>query len=134
MRIDSLGRTVSGGAAARSASSGGFSLSDPTAGSAPRSTGSVRSAPSLDALIALQALQEDPRERRRREVARGRGLLDALDGLKLALIDGSANPEALSTMARGLQQRRDATGDAGLDDALAAIDLRARVELAKRGR
>ncbi|MFC7051877.1 flagellar assembly protein FliX [Hansschlegelia quercus] len=134
MRIDGPGRTVStpAAAASRGGSSGGFTLSEAPSSEAPRAATAMRSAPSLDALMALQAMPEDPRERRRREVKRGRGLLDALDGLRLAMLDGAHSPEALAALARNTAERQP-TGDAGLDDLLSAIDLRARVELAKRG-
>lgn len=134
MRIDSLGRTQGGASAPRSAAARGFSLAETIDAGPARQTAPLRAAPSLDALIALQAVQpESPREKRRRELARGRGLLDALDGMKLALIDGRDDPAALATLVKTLAERRGATGDAGLDDALSAVELRAQVELAKRG-
>jgi folylpolyglutamate synthase/dihydropteroate synthase len=134
MRIDGPGRTVSTltGTASRGGSAGGFTLSEAPSSEAPRAAAAMRSAPSLDALMALQAMQEDPRERRRREVKRGRGLLDALDGLRLAMLDGAHSPEALAALARNMAER-EPTGDSDLDEVLSAIDLRARVELAKRG-
>lgn len=135
MRIEGPGRTTPkpSSGVSRSGSSGGFSLSGAAAPEAPRAATSLRSAPSLDALMALQAFPEDPRERKRREIKRGRGLLDALDGLKLAMLDGAQPPQALEALARTMAER-EPTGDEGLDEVLAAIDLRARVELAKRGR
>ena len=135
MRIDGLGRVITGGGAGRaSASSGAFRLSDGAESATARAAAPLRSAPGLDALIALQAVQpETEKERRKRQIKRGRGLLDALDGMKLALIDGREDPAALRKLAAELAERRDGTGDAGLDDALAAIELRAQVELAKRG-
>lgn len=136
MRIDSLGRTLGGPAAPRPAAArGGFSLGEAAVASQARQAAPLRAAPSLDALIALQAIQpETAREKKRRELRRGRGLLDLLDGMKLALIDGHDDPAALASLVKTLAERRDATGDAGLDDALSAIELRAQVELAKRGK
>ncbi len=138
MRIDGLGRTIAGGAqvAARPASPGAFSLAEPGSGEASRQAAALRPSPTLDALVALQAAAaESPRERRRREIARGRRLLEALDGLKFALLEGRAEPaEALSILARRAGERGEGSGEPGLDEALAAIDLRAKVELAKRGR
>jgi hypothetical protein len=94
----------------------------------------LRAAPGLDALIALQSVQPAAeRERRKREIRRGRGLLDALDEMKLALIEGRDDATMLRRIVDQLAERRSATGDAGLDDALSAIELRAQVELAKRG-
>ena len=51
----------------------------------------------IDALLALQGL-EDSTERRRRAVKRGRGALDALDDLKLALLAGSLDAGALARL------------------------------------
>jgi len=133
MRIDGLGRAFSGGGAARTSGSGGFRISDPAAAESRRPAAPALSAPGLDALLALQAEEETPRQRRRRAMRRGRGLLDALDDLKLALIDGRADPRALAGLAQSLAERRGETGDAGLDETLSAIEVRAHVELAKRG-
>lgn len=135
MRIDGLGRAVPGGAAAmaRGAPAGAFSLSEPPAGEPARRALPLRPAPALDALIALQAMPDAPREKKRRQIARSRGLLDALDGLKLALINGDVDSAALSALAAGLRERGETTGEDGLDDVLSAIELRAQVELAKRG-
>lgn len=135
MRIDSLGRSPGGPVASRAgAARGGFSLGEASHSGPMRQAAPLGSAPSLDALLALQAVQpESQREKRRRELARGRGLLDALDGMKLAMIDGRDDRASLSALAGNLAQRRGPTGDAELDDALSAIELRVQVELAKRG-
>ena len=57
---------------------------------------SLRAISTVDALIALQGV-EDPRERKKRAVAKGRNALDVLDTLKLAVLDGSVDR---STLAR----------------------------------
>lgn len=135
MRIDGIGRAIPGpgGAVSRTGASGGFRLADAHSAGASRAATPLRPAPALDALIALQAIEEDPRERRRRAVKRGHGLLDALDELKFALVDGRGDPAALGALTRRLSERGETSGDSGLDDALSAIELRAAVELAKRG-
>lgn len=135
MRIDGLGRTIAGAGPARpGAAAGAFRLSESSEAATPRSATPLRAAPGLDALIALQAVQPaTEKERRKREIRRGRGLLDALDEMKLALIDGREDPASLRRLVAQLAERRDQTGDPGLDDALSAIELRAQVELAKRG-
>lgn len=119
-------------AAARRAGPGTFSLSEDEA---PRNTGSaanLRAISSVDALIALQGV-EDPTERKKRAVARGRNALDALDALKLGVLDGTLDPSMLARLkvaADGLDQ---GSGDPGLDAVLGEIDLRVAVELAKAG-
>ena len=50
---------------------------------------SLRAISTLDALIALQGV-EDPTERKKRAVAKGRNALDVLDALKLGLLDGTS--------------------------------------------
>ncbi|WP_271206108.1 flagellar assembly protein FliX [Methylopila capsulata] len=134
MRVDGLGRaTASPMSGQRTPAAGGaFRLPDAQGGEAARGAAPLRAAPSLDALIALQEMIETPTERRRKAVKRGRGLLDSLDALKLALLDGRVDDRALATMSARLDGGRERTGDPGLDDTLAAIDLRVRVELAKR--
>lgn len=136
MRIDSLGRPLGAPSAPRpAASSGAFSLSNPQERGETRQAAALRPAPSLDALIALQAIEpESPRERKRRALARGRSLLDSLDEMKLALIEGRDDPSALVALARRLAERRGDSGESDLEDVLSAIELRAQVELAKRAR
>ncbi|MBP0574941.1 hypothetical protein J8J27_29945, partial [Mycobacterium tuberculosis] len=76
---------------------------------------------------------EDPTERKRRSVKRGRALLDELEQLKLELLAGTISPVRLDALAM-LLAGREASGDDGLDRVLDDIDLRVRVELAKSGR
>jgi hypothetical protein len=86
----------------------------------------------IDALLALQGL-EDPAERRRRAVKRGRTALDALDDLKLALLAGSLDAGALARLTATVGDLADVSGEAALDNVLAEIRLRVEVELAKFG-
>ncbi len=90
----------------------------------------------MDALLAVQGQeQEDDRpERRRRSLRRGHDLLDGLDRLKSALLSGQAAAGELQTLVTQLAAQRQASGDAGLDEVVAHIELRAQVELAKLGR
>lgn len=135
MRIDGLGRAIGGGPQRPGAARGVFQLSDPGAATTARAPSHLHAASGLDALIALQTVEDElPRERRRREIARGRSLLDALDGMKLALIDGRDDNAALASLSARIAEARAATGEPGLDDALSAIELRAKVEIAKRGK
>jgi len=120
-----------GGRATRSA--GGFSL-PATGGAAPAAAASAASAASgvadVSALMALQGV-ETATERRRRAIRRGGGLLDRLEELKLALLDGGAGEGALERLSRTLREERPEDADPGLTELLNQIDLRAAVELAK---
>ena len=80
--------------------------------------------------MALQGV-EDVTERRRRAIRRGGGLLDRLEELKLALLDGGSSAEALERLSRSLREERPTDADATLNSLLEQIDLRAAVELAK---
>jgi hypothetical protein len=120
------------GNATKRSSSGTFSLeAENTARSAAPASG-TRTIAGLETLLALQGVEE-PGEKRRRAVKRGRNALDALDALKLGLLSGTLDTGALArlkTVASGLSE---ATGDPGLDTVMAEIDLRVEVELAKIG-
>ena len=86
----------------------------------------------IDALIALQGIEE-PAERRRRAVKHGRRALDALDELKLGLLAGTLDQGTLLRLKSVAVELKDGSGDDKLDSLLAEIDLRVAVELAKAG-
>jgi len=129
------GTTRVGGAAARPGGrADGFAAK--SAGAARESAAAGRaSAPagvgSLDALLALQAL-DGPLERRRRAVKRGSRILDQLDAVKLAVLEGEVAPETLGRLTEALREQRTETADPGLEGVLDEIETRAAVELAKR--
>jgi hypothetical protein len=118
--------------AARRASNGGFTVSDGGGANPPTAAVALRTLGGIEALIALQGI-EDPVERRRRAVKHGRRALDALDEIKLGLLAGSLDQATmlrLKSLAADLKQE---SGDERLDSVLAEIDLRVEVELAKAG-
>lgn len=118
------------GSTPRRTSAGGFALPDSSGTPAPSGTAAPRTLTGIDALLALQGV-EDPTERRRRAVVRGRHALDVLDEIKLALLAGTLDQSLLArlgVMAAGLKE---SSGDPGLDAVLAEIELRVEVELAK---
>ncbi len=87
----------------------------------------------IDALVALQGV-EDPTERRRRAVKRGRDALDVLDDLKLGLLGGTLDPAALKRLKAAAAELTDDPAMPGSIAVLAEIELRVEVELAKAGR
>src|SRR5580700_8427069 len=116
--------------AARRVNGSGFAVSAETA---PRSTGAAggpRSVGGIDALIALQGV-EDPLERRKRAVKRGRVALDALDELKMALLGGTLTTAMLAKLQAAAAHLKLGSGQADLDAVLAEIELRVEVEIAK---
>jgi hypothetical protein len=116
----------------RRTSSGTFSLTEQEATHSPAPTTAPRALAGIDALIALQGI-EDPTERRRRTVRRGRTALDALDELKLGLLAGTLDPATLSRLRSAAAGLKDISGDPLLDSVMAEIELRVEVELAKMG-
>ena len=119
---------------ARRTSSTGFSLADEvTTASEMRPATAPKAAAGIDALLALQGIEEDPVERRRRSVARGKGALDVLDALKLGLLSGNFDSSTVNRLRDAAASLKESSGDPGLDAVLSEIELRVEVELAKAG-
>jgi hypothetical protein len=117
---------------ARPAPSGTFSLGGSEAPQAQSAAVALRTLGGIDALIALQGV-EDPVERRRRAVKHGRRALDALDELKLGLLGGTLDQATMLRLKSVSGDLQDGSGDDRIDQVLAEIDLRVAVELAKAG-
>ena len=134
MRIYGPNGTTLGTPAANSrrTSSTGFSLPEAATTPETRSATAPKAAGNIDALLALQGV-EDPVERRKRSVARGRGALDVLDDLKLGLLSGNFDPSTVSRLRDAAANLKSTSGDPGLDAVLSEIELRVEVELAKAG-
>jgi hypothetical protein len=117
----------------RRTSSTGFALPEDTA-SAPESRAVMapKTAANIDALLAMQGV-EDPVERRKRSVQRGKGALDVLDDLKIGLLSGNFNAATVSRLRDAAANLKSSSGDPGLDAVLSEIELRVEVELAKAG-
>jgi hypothetical protein len=117
---------------ARRTAGGTFTVSDQEAPRNATATGGLRAISTVDALIALQGV-EDFKERKKRAVAKGRNALDVLDSLKLGLLDGTVDQGTLARLKIAAEGLDDGSGDAGLDAVLSEINLRVAVELAKAG-
>jgi hypothetical protein len=85
---------------------------------------------SVDALVALQAVEE-PSDQRRQAVETGDRILDLLDQLKIGVLSGQVRAADLKTLKKTVERQLSVEDDPGLNDVLKQIDLRARVELAK---
>jgi hypothetical protein len=137
MRISGPGRSAAlqVGAGARRADGTGAVFAPATSDPAPRAATSA--APSgigsLDALIALQAVDADRPSRRRRAARRGHDLLDVLEEIRIGLLSGGVHGASLDRIAM-LLAGLEPSGDEALDALIADIALRAEVELAKLGR
>jgi hypothetical protein len=136
LRIDNNLRTgnVTGrsGNARGTGSGAAFHIGE--SGAAPRATATAAAAPAtgIGALLALQAADDPLQGGRKKQVRRGRSLLDTLDALKADLITGRLGEGHLDQLLTLIGQARERT-EPGLDALLEDIELRARVELAKRG-
>lgn len=137
MKVDASNRAGGAtGAKGTQRTGGAFTLPNvggaaETAPAAP--TARVTGVSSIDALLALQAVG-DPTERKRKAVQRGTRILDVLDEVKMALIDGEVTPDSLDRLMIAVQDQREDTEDSALEGVLNEIELRAAVELAKLGR
>jgi hypothetical protein len=118
--------------AARRTSGGTFSVGEGDAPHAQTAAVALCTLGGIDALIALQGV-EDPVERRRRAVKHGRRALDALDELKLGLLAGTLDQATMFRLKSVAADLHDGSGDGRIDQVLAEIDLRVAVELAKAG-
>jgi hypothetical protein len=134
MRIYGPNGTTLGSPASnvRRTSSTGFSLPDAASTPESRSVVAPKAAGNIDALLAMQGV-EDPTERRKRSVQRGRGALDVLDDLKLGLLSGNFDASTVSRLRDAAANLKSSSGDPGLDAVLSEIELRVEVELAKAG-
>lgn len=135
MKVSGPSGIASGPASGRRASSagGGFSVggagsAGPAAPAAPAA--GVSGLMGVEALLALQDVG-GPLEGRRRSVRRAERLIDVLDDLRVALIDGVMRPDQVRALASAIAEQRAATGDPRLEAILDEIETRAAVEMAK---
>jgi hypothetical protein len=135
MRINGANGTTLGTptASIRRTSSSSFALPEESAAaSETRAATAPKAAANIDALLAMQGI-EDPIERRKRSVQRGRGALDVLDDLKIGLLSGNFDTSTVSRLRDAAANLKSSSGDPGLDAVLSEIELRVEVELAKAG-
>jgi len=118
---------------ARRTSSGTFVLPDTSSPQETRSAAAPKATANIDSLLALQGIEEDPAERRKRSVARGRTALDVLDDLKMGLLSGNLDKSTVLRLRDAAASLKSSSGDPGLDSVLSEIELRVEVELAKAG-
>lgn len=135
MRIYGANGTSTATPAAAPRRNGGATFT-PSEAETPRQAAAgagLRAIGGIDALMALQGVGglEDPVERRKYAVKRGRVALDVLDELKIGLLGGTLSPATLTKLKSAAGILKDGSGEAGLDSVLAEIELRVEVEIAK---
>jgi hypothetical protein len=133
-RVSSIG-TKPSRRAERGGDSKTSSFSKALGRSPPPAPASVSGSGALGPVDALLALQEVAGEPNRRAQARQRGedLLDRLDELRLALLDGRLPPATIARLVDVVAAQRVKIDDPRLVEVLDQIELRAAVELAKLG-
>jgi len=134
LRIDTVrtGAIGSRGAAARSGSGVAFHVSEgETETQRAGAAAPTAATHDIGSILALQAV-EDPLVRKKKLVRRGVQLLDTLEEIKTDLLVGRVSEGRLHQLMALMTQARDRS-DPRLDALLDDIELRARVELAKRG-
>ena len=135
MRIENTARSSSVSARSginRNGSNGGFFIAEEPAISHAAAATPTAPTAGIDALLALQAV-EDPLFAKRKAIRRGNALLDTLEAIKGDLLLGQVSEGRLNQLMALVGQARE-RGLPGLDHLLDDIELRARVELAKFGR
>ncbi|MFN3834571.1 MAG: flagellar assembly protein FliX [Glycocaulis sp.] len=93
-------------------------------------TGPVAAVGSVEALLALQG-GTDEAGARQRATERAFTLLDVLDDLKIALLEGGIPRAKLVRLMDTLKSRREQVSDPKLEAMLDEVETRAAVELAK---
>lgn len=86
---------------------------------------------SLDAILALQSVEDDG-DRSRRAVQHGHDLLDQLEALRADLLAGHVEPQRVGSLLSLIRAKQE-VDDPQLKNLVDDIALRARVELAKLG-
>lgn len=136
MKINSttgVGMTGAAGGARRAG--GDFSLGksgDAQKSAAPAQASAAFGALGVDALLAIQAEDDVLGGRKRRQVKRSNDILDALDDIKVSVLSGDIDDEALLRLQGLIALHREDTEDQRLQGVLNEIETRAYVELAKR--
>jgi hypothetical protein len=105
---------------------------------AEKPTGQVaQTAPvaALDAMLAIQSVDEQGggRQNRQRAFRRGSSLLEKLDEIRHGLLEGRMPAARLQALAQALRNEKMAIEDPQLAEVVAEIELRCEVELAKLG-
>ena len=111
--------------------SAGFDVATPPRASGDAAPAAAASEVQLGGLLALQEGEGD-NVLDRRAKHRGQDILDALAGLRLALLDGEEDADRLRQIA-ALAHDVPLAADTRLRDVVNEVVVRAHVELAKRG-
>lgn len=93
-------------------------------------TSQTQAVQNVDALLALQSVDDALSSKKRQAVRRGHKILDLLEDVRLGLLSGNLPVHVLHQLQR-LSEEQTESGDERIDHLLSEIGLRAQVELAK---
>lgn len=134
MRINNnspIGRAATGtprrGEGARSA----FSLGASAPAKAAAATPAAQAIAGVNAIVAIQSVGDSLQAKKRR-VRRGHDMLDILEQMRIDLLAGNISPQRLARLMRLVDEKLPEVEPGPLRDVLEEIELRARVEIAKR--
>lgn len=119
-------------ASRKTGASPAFTLPGEAKPEAAAGAGTVATTEAVGALDSLLALQASGAGGGRQGADQGAHLLDLLDDLRLDVLSGAIPQARLRSIADAAASARGAAHEPGLSAVLNEIDLRARVELAKR--
>jgi hypothetical protein len=135
MKVNGTGGVGQAGASRGARASGGEGFRLPSTGetAGPSQSAGVSTTNAVMGVEALITLQDvgGPLERRRRAVGRAGRILDVLDEVKIALLEGQLTGETLKRLQRAVREQRSTTEDPRLEELLNEIETRAAVEIAK---
>ncbi len=137
MKVSRTGSTAAASAVGRVRKKGGvggnFSVEGAEAATPTAGAQAPTAVAGLDALLAMQEVDANGSGKRRRAVRRGHDMLDLLDEIRVALLEGTLPEAKLKSLLRVVNAEGTLTADPVINAVLAEVDLRARVELAKFG-
>ncbi|MFN4310442.1 MAG: flagellar assembly protein FliX [Ferrovibrio sp.] len=124
-------RTTGAGGAGGASFASLLKGADKPTGQAPQ----VAPMAALDAMLTIQAVDEQTggRQNRQRAFRRGSTLLEKLDEIRHGLLEGRIPAARLQSLAQALRSEKMAVEDPQLAELMAEIELRCEVELAKLG-
>ncbi len=136
MRIDrtSAGAALNSRSPVKGGKKGGevFQAAQAGRGGKTAPPGPLQPGAGIDAILALQGI-EDPLMAKKRALKHGRSMLETLEEMKTELLAGQVSEGRLNRLMALVGRARE-QADPDLDALINDIELRARVELAKRGR
>ena len=137
MRVGGTGRSEKvkkrGDARKNSASGPAFTIDSSEAPAKAGASGPAEPVAGMDAILALQAVDDPLAAKRKVMLKRGQSILEALEGMKADLLAGRVDERQLGRLMTLVRQAK-VQSDPELDALIEDIELRAHVELAKLGR